>query len=184
MLSPATLVRVGAAVVALVVLVVVYRRTHSPSLSVAALRRRGVLILLVVVAMWCFTQLWYYMTIAYEYVFGLDAFWAAMAMVPAQVCSVLGALLAGRLVVRIGITLSGCLLLVGVGVSMLLCLVVAADSPLWLPILVTGAYSLTSVGAGVPITNAIMDSAPRGRTAAHRRSVRPRSTWEPPWASC
>jgi hypothetical protein len=102
------------------------------------------------------------MTLAYEYVFGLNVFWTAVAMVPAQLCAVGGARLAGRMVQRMGISASGVALLCGTGAAMALAVWVDVDSPLWFAILVTCLYSFFTVAAGVPLTNAIMDSAPPG----------------------
>ncbi|MEZ5114632.1 MAG: MFS transporter [Candidatus Nanopelagicales bacterium] len=171
--SVATVVRLGVAAVGIALLVWAFRRLPSPSLSLAALRRGGVVLLLVVVALWCFTQLWYYMTLAFEYVFGLNVFWTAMAMVPAQLCAVVGARAAGRMVQRRGITFSGAALLCGTGVSLALAVAVNVDSPLWWAIVVTCLYSMFTVAAGVPLTNAIMDSAPPGEegSAAAFRSA-------------
>jgi MFS family permease len=162
LMSRATLVRLAIGLVALGLLAVAYRRIPRPSLSLAVLHRGGAVILLVVVALWCFTQLWYYMTLAYQYVFGLSVLATALAMVPAQACAAIGARAAGGLITRFGILATGTWLLVGTGVSLLLSTAISQDGPLWWPILVTSLYSLASVAAGVPMTTALMDAAPPG----------------------
>lgn len=160
-LSAATLGRLGIAVLALV-LVGLRLRSGTRSLDVDFLRGGGVVLLLAVVALWCFTQLWYYMTLAYEYVFGLSVVVTALLMVPAQACAAIGARAAGRMVKRFGVSATGCWLLVATGVSLGVSVLVTVESPLWWPVLVTCMYSFTSVGAGVPMTNALMDAAHTG----------------------
>ena len=161
LLSSSTLVRLGIAGVSLA-LVGLRLRSPAVSLDVGLLRTRGMVLLLAVIALWCFTQLWYYMTLAYEYVFGLSVVVTALLMVPAQACAAIGARGAGRLVKRFGVSSTGFWLLIATGVSLGLSMLVRLDSPLWWPVLVTCLYSFASVGAGVPMTNALMDSAGPG----------------------
>ena len=146
-------------------LAVLLRRTAHPTLDVGLLRRGGVLVMLAVVALWCFTQLWYYMTLAYEYVFGLSVLVTALLMVPAQLCAAIGARSAGGMVRRFGLTRSGVWLLIATGASLALSVLVFVDSPLWWAVAVTCLYSFTSVAAGVPMTNAVMDAATGGEEA-------------------
>lgn len=164
-LSMLTAVRAAITVTAALGLFVALRRAHRPSLNTAILHGRGMLLVLTVVALWCFTQLWYYMTLAYEYVFGLSVLITAALMVPAQASAAIGAHVAGRLVRRRGITATGCGLLMVTGAAMALSTVLGLDSPLWWPVLVTSLYSFAAVAAGVPITNAVMDGADAGDEA-------------------
>jgi MFS family permease len=158
-LNAATAVRVAVTVAAAGGLILALRRRPQASLDVAILCRPGFVVMLVVVALWCFTQLWYYMTLAYEYVFGLSVLVAALLMVPAQLSAAVGARYAGRLVARRGMTRTGVWMLMITGVSLALSVFIGADSPLWWPVVVTCLYSFASVGAGVPMTNALMDDA-------------------------
>ncbi len=157
-----TLVRIGITVAAAVGLAAALRRAHQPSLDVAFLRNGGAVVMLAVVGLWCFTQLWYYMTLAYEYVFGLSVLVTALLMVPAQLCAAVGARSAGWMIKRIGLTASGFWLLIATGISLALSVLIAVDSPLWWPVVVTCFYSFASVAAGVPMTNSVMDCATPG----------------------
>lgn len=79
------------AFVALVVLYWVFRRTASPSLSLAALRQGGMSLLLIIVILVLFANLWFYMTVGVQSLFGLNALQTAVAMLPAQASGIVGA---------------------------------------------------------------------------------------------
>lgn len=136
-------------------------RGRAASLDVQILRRPGFVMMLVVVALWCFTQLWYYMTLAYEYVFGLSVLVTALLMVPAQLAAAGGARFAGWMVGRRGMVTTGVWLLMVTGLSLALSVSIREDAVLWWPVVVTCLYSFAAVGAGVPMTNALMDDAVR-----------------------
>lgn len=139
-----------------------YRRAAHPSISLAALKRGGLLVLLVVVIVVPFVNLWYYMTLGYQYVFGMTALQTAVLMVPAQLAGVAGALVARKLIQARGITFTGVALLLGLSVSLLFTLIIVPSTPVWLIVVIMSAYALASVGAGVPVTNSIMNTAPAG----------------------
>lgn len=160
--SPDALIRIGLAVLALTALFVLFRRLESPSLSLAALRAGGMLILLVVVLLIPFANLWYYATMAYQYVFNLNTLQTALAMAPAQLAAVVGAAITRKVLQRRGVSATGTLLLALFAASMLLFLLLAADSALWVLIGVVAAYAAAYTGVSIPVTNAIMNSAPAG----------------------
>lgn len=162
LLAPATLIRAGIAVVAFVLLRWAFRRTKAPSLSLAALRRGGMSLLLVIIILVSFANLWFYMTVGFQYVYSLNALQTSLAMLPAQVAGVGGAALARWLLRARSITAAGVILLAGLAVSLLLSATITADSPIWIPIVVMSLYAAASVGAGIPITNAVMNLAPKG----------------------
>lgn len=161
-LSVATLVRLGIAVAALAALYWAFRRTASPSLSLAALRQGGMFLLLIIVVLVSFANLWFYMTVGFQYLFGLNALQTALVMLPAQSAGIVGAMTARGLMHKWGITVAGTVLLLALAVSLLLSTLITADSPMWLPIVVMTLYAASSVGAGIPITNSVMDLAPQG----------------------
>ncbi|MCB0899243.1 MAG: MFS transporter [Actinobacteria bacterium] len=131
-------------------------------MSLAALRRGGMLILLTVVLLVPFANLWFYATMGYQYVFGLDTLQTALAMAPAQVGAIVGALVTRKVLQRKGIPFTGTVLLVAFAVTLAPVLLIGVDSPLWVPILVFGLYAAAFTGASIPITNAIMNTAPHG----------------------
>ena len=150
----------GAAIVA-VVLAVVMRRLADPSLPLGVLRDGGVLLLLVVIVLLCLANLMFYTTMAFQYIFGLSSLEAAIYMMPAQFAAVVGAFAGGVLIRKRGIPVAGAVLIVGVALMLFISAVVDADSPLWLPTLIVTVYAALGAGAGVPVTNAIMDRASR-----------------------
>jgi predicted MFS family arabinose efflux permease len=162
LLSVAALVRLGLALVALAILSRVYRRTTSPSLSLAVIRQGGMSLLLIIVILVSFANLWFYMTVGLQYVYGLNVLQTAFAMLPAQLAGIGGALVARWLLRKMGITSAGEILLVGLALSLLLSALITADSPIWVPIVVLSIYAVASVGAGIPLTNAVMNLAPEG----------------------
>lgn len=173
-LSVAALVRFAVALVAFAVLYWVYRRTASPSLSLAALKQGGMSLLLIIVILVSFANLWFYLTIGFQYIYGLNVLQTAEAMLPAQLAAIGGAVITRRFMRQRGITVAGTIMLATLAVSLLLSTLVTADSPLWVPIVVMSIYAAASVGAGVPLTNAVMNLAPEGKegsTSAFRSAA-------------
>ena len=160
--SSSTLTKVGLTLAALAVLVVAYRRSSAPSLSTAALKQGGMLILLAVVIIIPFANLWFYGTMGFQYVYGLSVLQTAMVMIPAQLAGVLGAVLIRRLIQRRGITISGFVALGLLALSLLSSCLIQVDSPIAVAVLILAGYGIASVGSGIPLTNSIMDTAPPG----------------------
>lgn len=132
--------------VAAAALVWAFRRSDQPSISLAALRRGGMLILLVVVMVVPFVNLWFYLTVGYQYVFGISAARTAVIMIPAQIAGVLGAVVGRKLFQRRGITFTGVVLLLGLAVTLLASTLIVVDSSLWFTILILSGYAFCSVG--------------------------------------
>jgi MFS transporter, DHA2 family, multidrug resistance protein len=162
MLSAATLVRLGIGSLALAALFWAFRRADPPSLSLAALRQGGMSLLLIIVILVSFANLWFYMTVGFQYLYGLNALQTSVAMLPAQAAGIGGAILTRRVLRKRGITAAGMALLLALAGSLLLSAVITADSPIWVPIVVMVIYAAASVGAGIPLTNAVMNLAPQG----------------------
>lgn len=160
--STATLIRASAAVGSSVALVWCYQRMSRVSLSLTVLQSGGMLILLVVVIVVPFVNLWFYMTIGYESVYGMTALQTAMLMVPAQLAGVGGAMVARRTLHVRGITFTGVIMLGALSGSLLTSLLITVVSPLWLLVSIMSFYAAASVGASVPVTNSIMNAAPVG----------------------
>ncbi len=172
--SVQVLVPALAALGVLLVLAILMRRMSNPSLSLAPLKHGGFALLLFVLMLFGFANLWFYTTMAFQYIFGLSSLETAIAMIPCQVASLGGAALAGRLIQLKGIAFAGFVLILGVALFLWCSMLVGAGSPLWVPVVIVSLYSLAAVGAGVPITNAIMNTAPQGAegdAAAYRGSA-------------
>lgn len=157
--SAAVIVRAAIAIVAAGALLWRYRRGPASSISIDPLKRGGMLVLMVVVIVVPFVNLWFYMTLGYQYVFGMSALQTALLMVPPQLAGVFGALLARQLITKHGITRAGVALLTGLSITLVGTIAIVADTPIWLIVASMSAYALTSVGASVPVTNSIMNAA-------------------------
>ncbi len=159
---------------ACVILVLAYRRLSAPTLSLAPLRHGGVVLLLIVVILFSFTNLFYYSTLLYQVVYGYSAFGAAVLMVPTQVCSILGAIVARKLLQRRGIAFTGTGMISLLGVALLATVIVSVDSSILVPIVVVSTYALASIAAFVALTNAIMNLAvpgDEGVTASYKSAA-------------
>lgn len=161
-LSSQAAIRFGVACVSAVLLWWLFRRTAHPSISLAALGSGGMLVLLVVVVVVPFVNLWYYLTVGYQYVFGLSATQTALVMIPSQLAGLLGAMLSRRLIQSRGITFTGVSLLLVLAFSLLTTVFIYVSSPVWLLVVIMSLYAVASVGASVPVTNSIMNTAPPG----------------------
>lgn len=138
---------------------------RDPSVSMTVLRRGGVLLLLAVVIIVPFVNLWYYMTLAYQYVFEMTALQTAALLAPAQLAGVGGALLARKLIRERGITFTGVALLLCLAASLAVSSSITASSSVTFIVVLMSVYALASVGAGVPVTNALMNAAHGGEDA-------------------
>lgn len=161
LLSVQTLGPLVGAVICVGVIAVLMRRLASPSVSVEALRHGGFLLLLSVILLFCFANLWFYTTLAFQYVYGMSTLQTAWLMLPAQVASIFGAAVAGTLIKSRGIPIAGSVLMLGVAVCLLASATVGVQTPVWVPVVIVAVYAALAVGAGVPMTNAIMDLASR-----------------------
>lgn len=167
LLSARVLLSFAACIIGLVALVIVYRRSASPTLSLGPLKGGATALLLIVVVLVPFANTWYYATLAFEYIFGLTVLATAIAMIPAQIGGMIGAkAVAGPLMRRIGVQRSGVLMLIGLAVGMASVLVVRIDSPVWVLCLCVAVFSLFSIGSGVVITNALMSTVPRSQSGS------------------
>ena len=151
---------------ALGVLFVVHRRMKNPSLSLAPLRQGGVLLLLCIVILFSFTNLYYYNTLLYEICYGYSALGAAVLMIPTQCGSIVGAIAVRKLLQKRGVTFTGAVMMALMGLMMMLAATVNLDSPLAWPVVLVSLYALASVGAFVALTNAVMNLAQPGEEGA------------------
>ncbi|MFM1964492.1 MAG: putative rane family [Actinomycetota bacterium] len=149
--------------IALIVLIIAYRRIPEPSLSLAPLRQGGVLVLLVVLVLFSFANLYYYNTLLYQVVYGYSALGAAVVMIPAQLGSIAGAVVGRKLLQRLGIAVSGSTMILILGATMLIAAAaVRESSPIIVPVLIVSCYAVASVAAFVALTTAIMAMAESG----------------------
>ena len=157
-----TVVRAVITAITVLAVALVHRRSVSPSLSFAAIRRGGMLVLLAVVALMPFTNLWFYVTLLLRYVEDHTVLGIAVLMIPAQAVGIAGALVSRACLRRYGITTTGVVFISVNALVLLATAFVSVSSPQAVLIILVGLYTATSIGSGIPITNAVMNSAPHG----------------------
>lgn len=168
------LLSLGLAVAALAVLTVAMRRMAHPSLSLAPLKHGGLVLLLIVLILTLLANLWFYMTLGLQYIYGLTSIQVALVMMPSQIVTIGGAALAGVLLQRRGITFTGTVLLAVTGLGLFASAFMELDTPIWVAMLIMCVYAGAAVGAGVALTNAIMNLAPAreaGSAASYRSAA-------------
>lgn len=172
--TTATITYVVVFVLCMIALVVLYRRLSNPSLSLAPLRHGGLMLLFLVLILFSFANLYYYSTLLYQIVYGYSALGAAIVMIPAQLCSIAGAVVARKLLQRKGISFTGTSMITAMGCILTLGVLMQADFPLVVPVILVSAYAVVSVAAYVAMTNAIMNLAEKGRegeTSSYRSAA-------------
>ncbi len=175
LLSPVTLVSVAVTIALAAATAVLMRRLPKPTFSLAPLRvgrSRALLATIVVIPL---INTVFFMTLAFQYLYGLTVLQTALVMIPAQAGAVLGTrLIAGPLMRRIGIARTAQWLFGVLAVAMLGSFVVTADSPLWVPMAYVAVYNVLTVAASITVTSGVLVSAPgvdSGQLSAYRGSA-------------
>lgn len=161
----------GGAILALVIL---YRGLKAPSLSLRPLRHGGLMLLLLVVVLMSFVNLYYYATELFQVVYGYSALGAAVLMAPAQVAGIISAVVVRRVLQRRGITYTGTLALSLTALTLFMSATLHVDSPVIVPVIVVSLYGFASLGALITLTNAVMDlsrSGDEGDTSSYRSAA-------------
>jgi len=159
---------VWAAIVAgtAVALVVLLRRLPAPSFSPEVLRRGGLPVLLSVVALIPFCNLWYYTNVLFRYSYGYSSLTAALLAAPAQAASVYGAFAVKRFIETKGITVAGTTMLVAAAVALGAASVQSAGTPVLVPVVLLCLYGGSIAAAEVALYTAVMNRARPGEEAA------------------
>jgi predicted MFS family arabinose efflux permease len=145
-----------------VALAVLMRTMAHPTLDVSVIRRGGFPLLLLVVALVPFSNLWFYTTVAAQAIYGYSAVQTALFMAPVQMFGVFGAWLTGRIIQRRGIRIAGTLMLVTGSAMLFLSAVQTVSTPFVVPAGTLCVYTIAMTGVAVALTNAIMNLAPPG----------------------
>ncbi len=164
----------GLGVACIIGLIVAYRRLRNPTLSLAPLRHGGLVVLLVVVILVSFANLYYYSTLLFEIVYGYSALGAAVLMVPTQLAGITSAVVVRKILQRRGVTFTGTLMIGALAFTLLLSTIVRPDSPIIVPVVIVALYGFASLGAIITMTNAVMDLSKRGDegdTSAYRSAA-------------
>lgn len=172
--SPAFLATVIATVLSALACGIVMHRTRKPSFSLQPLRVRRARGLLAVVIIIPLINTVFFMTLAFQYLYGLSVLQTALIMVPAQAAAILGTrYLAGPLMRRYGVTRTASALFGVLAIAMLGALLMSAGSPLWVPAVYVAVYNVLTVAASITVTSGVMSTGNdenSGLVAAYRGS--------------
>jgi len=157
--SSTTLIRLALAVGSIVALWAVHRALKNPSLSFGPLRRSRSVMLLVATLVIPLASMWYTTYLLFQYLFGLTALQISLIMIPAQLTGIIGAKLASRVIIRIGLTSAGLLAFLALAAAEASFLLVGT-SGLVLTAILMAAFSLITSVVTVIMSNSVMDSAP------------------------
>ena len=175
LIAPITILSIAVTVGLAIACVVLLRRMKAPTFSVAPLRVGRARALLSVVIIIPLINTVFFMTMAFQYLYGLTVLQTALVMVPAQAGAVLGTrLIAGPLMKRIGISRTAEILFAVLAVAMLGSFLVTAESPLWVPMAYVTVYNVLTVAASITVTSGVLISAPgidSGQLSAYRGSA-------------
>lgn len=159
--SAITILSAVVAVSAATVAAILVRRLRAPSLDVHLLRQPGVLLLLFGVTIVAMTNVLTYVTLALQYLYGLTVLAAAVALLPAQAASILGAKsLAGALMSRLGSPRAGSLLLAGFALSLFSLVAVQPSTPMAVLIVMASLFSLFGFASITVLNTAVMAQSP------------------------
>ncbi len=137
-----------------------------PTIDGRTLRAPGLIPILIVGMIGQCGDLWFYVGAFARFVHRLTALQVSLTMLTAQFASLCGACFAGWLIRRVGLRVSGTLLLGLYGAAMFLSCIVTSTNPLWILILILSVSAVAEIGAGVCLSQAIMSCAPKGSDRA------------------
>jgi len=140
---------------------ILVRRRAAASFSLRILDPIVLRALLVGVALASFCGILTYVSLAFEFLYGMTALEAALAVAPAQLGGVLGArLLAERALLRWGGIRAGRMLLLMVAVTMLPLVIVQSVTPAWYLVVVATVFTFTGMAALTAFNAEVMRRAP------------------------
>jgi len=166
-LSPRTLAIVAATIAMMTLTALLLRRVTTPSLSLAPLRERALVLLLACVVLIVTVNTLIYATLALEYLYGESVLAAAIYLVPAQVAAIIGAkMLAAVLMRRWGTARAGTVVILGLAISLFTLVLMRPDSPIGQLVASAALFSLFGF-ASITIANAaVMAEARPGEAGA------------------
>ena len=170
-----SLVAGAVAIVSLLILVVLMRRIEKPTLDLGWCRGRGMLILLVALAVTSMPNLFFYTNLLLQYRYTVPLVLIALLLILPQACAVAGGLVSGPVSARMGPARAATLALVVSAVTSLSTLFVTAEAPIWVPVLALAASAAPIAFVVGPMTDTLLSRAPAEASGA-ASSVR-KATW-------
>lgn len=163
LMAPRPLFWLAVTVVAAVILWRLAVRLPQPTFDLSLLKHGDFRLLLIVVLLLPGVQLFYYFAVGIQRQYSYTATETALLVVPIQLLGMAGSWLARSGVIHLGLRMAGTLMLIGVAVALFLTTGQTLETPVYYPILVLCLFVFVYTGAGVVVTNAIMNLAPAGQ---------------------
>ncbi len=166
-LAPRTLAIVAVTIAAIAVSTILLRRVAAPSLSLAPLRDRALVLLLACVVLIVTVNTLIYATLALEYLYSESVLAAALYLVPAQLAAIIGAkALAAVLMRRWGTARAGTVVIIGLALTLFTLVLMRPGSPIGQLVASAALFSLFGF-ASITIANAaVMAEARPGEAGA------------------
>ena len=152
----------GVSAIGALIVVTLDRKLPDPSISFSVLRNANFSMMLLVILLMPFANMWFYGTVGAQYIYGLTAFEVSLVFIPVQLAGVFGAIMASRLMQARGLTFTGTAAIIGSSVMCLLCMLQSTTISILVPLLILMGFSACTTGAAATLTNAIMNSAHKG----------------------
>lgn len=163
------------AVVSLTILVIALRRMTSPTLDLGWCRGRGMIILLIALAVTSMPNLFFYTNLMLQYRYSVPLVVIALLLIVPQACAVAGGLLSGPVSARIGPQRAAAAALAASALASLGTLIVTPQSPIWVPVLALTLSAAPIAFVVGPITDTLLSRAPA--SASGTASSMRKATW-------
>lgn len=163
LLAPRPLFWLAMTAVAAVILWRLAVRLPQPTLDLSLLQHGGFRLLLIVALLLPGANLFYYFAVGIQRQYGYTATDTALLMALAQLKGMAGSWFARSVVLRLGLRRAGTLMLIGVAGALFLSTGQTLQTPVYYPVFVLCLFAFFFMGAGVVVTNAIMNLAPAGQ---------------------
>ncbi len=165
----------GLAVVSLAVLTVLLRMTASPTFDLRWCRGRGMVILLIAIAVTSMPNLFFFTNLLLQYRYTVSLVVIALLLIVPQACAVAGGLLSAPVTARMGAPRAAAAALFVSAFASLSTLFVTGEAPIWVPVLALAISAGPIAFVVGPITNSLLSRAPADASGA-ASSMR-KATW-------
>jgi predicted MFS family arabinose efflux permease len=160
LLNPKIIIQVLGAILAGALLVVAYRRSSSPGLSLAPLKDYETRMLLLVAALVSITNIYFWITVGFQYVYHLSLTSTSIALLPLQAVGIFGTVVVARYVMRrFSVYVAGLIALALQGVGLCFLFGIQPDQPVWVPSVLVAIFGLFNAAFGATIASVIMSGA-------------------------
>jgi predicted MFS family arabinose efflux permease len=163
------------AIAALILLIVLMRRLPNPALNLRWCRGRGMVVLLVALAVASMPNLFFYTKLLLQYRYTVPLLEIALLMALPQAFAITGGLLSGPVSARVGPTRAAIGALLVSSIACLGVFIVTGQSPIWVPVLALCLSAGPIAFVVGPMTNVLLSRAPAD-ASGNASSLR-KATW-------